>query len=424
MAVLAVLPVTALAAGKRTVYVLHIDEQQEIDPGLAQVTARVFRQAAADPNAVAVAMVIDTPGGLVASALDMKDTILNYKGRTVAYVAGNAWSAGALIATAGEKLYMQPSASIGAAEPRIAGTNETADYKTVSALVAAFRATAEARGRNPDLAAAMVDKNAKVAGQTTVLLDMTAKDAVDKRYADGIAADLGDALKQAGITDYDLYNAEPTLSESAGRLLTTPWVAILLLVVGIIAIGIEFLKPGVTVPGMIGVTALALFFLGNVLVGTAGWLELALALIGILLLVIEAFIPGFGVFGVGGLISMTASIFLSVRTPELALQYLMWASIAFVLAIFAIVRGISRRGLGKALTLHHDAHGYVVPRVDLTYLLGQEGKALTILRPAGTAMIQGERLDVVTEGEFLPAGTMVAVIRVDGTRVVVRSKDE
>ncbi|HEY3363612.1 MAG TPA: NfeD family protein [Symbiobacteriaceae bacterium] len=421
MTVLAFLPGTALAEGKRTVYVLHIDGQQEIDPSLAQVTQRVFEQAQADPNCVAVAMVIDTPGGLVSSALEMKDTILSFHKKSVAFVSGTAWSAGALIATAGEKLYMRADTSIGAAEPRYSNTNQTADYKTVSAVVAAFKAAAEARGRDPNLAAAMVDKNVKVPGQPSELLVMTAKEAVDKHYADGVAADLADALRQAGISDYELNDVQPTLSESAGRFLTTPWVAILLLVVGVVAIGIEFLKPGVTLPGLIGVTSLGLFFLGNVLMGTASWPELALALLGVLLLVIEAFIPGFGVFGVGGLLCMGGSIFLSVRTPQLAVLYLMWTSIAFVLAIFALVRGISQRGLGKALTLQHDETGYVPARADLTGLIGQEGKALTVLRPAGSAMVGSEKVDVVTEGEYLPAGTPVRVLRVDGARVVVRA---
>jgi membrane-bound serine protease (ClpP class) len=421
MAVLALLPATAGAAGQSKVYVIHMDNWQEIDPGLAQFTRRAFQLANADPNAAAVAIVLDTPGGVVDSAFAIKNEILETKLKTITFVQGRALSAGALIATAGEKLYMHPGSSVGAAEPRLAGSTQRADYKTVSAVVGEFKSTAEARGRDPKIAMAMVDVNARLSWQDTDLLVLTAKDAVERQYANGLADDLGAALKQAGLTDYQLVEVEPTFSESAGRLLTTPWVAILLLVVGVIAIGLEFMKPGVTVPGLVGVTALALFFLGNVLVGTAGWLELALALIGMLLLMIEAFIPGFGVFGVGGIIAVGSSIFLAVPSRERALTYLAFTAIAALLALFGFLRAISRRGLGKALTLEKDAKGYVPARAGLAELVGREGKALTTLRPAGTAQFGESKIDVVTEGEFLPAGTLVRVMRVDGTRVVVRS---
>lgn len=424
MAVLLALPMTAGAAGKNKVYVLHVDQMQTIDPGLAQITDRAFAQAEADPDAVAVAIVLNTPGGLVSSALDMKNRILGSHLKSVAFVENSAWSAGALIGTAAEKLYMRPDSTIGAAEPRLEGSTQPADYKTMSALVGAFRATAEARGRDPNLAGAMVDKNAKVSGQRDELLVLTAKEAVDKRYADGMAADLTDALKQAGVTNPTLVDVQLTAADQMGRFLTQPWVAILLLVIGVIAIGVEFMKPGLTLPGLVGIVSLTLFFLGNVLVGTAGFLELGLALLGIVLLVVEAFIPGFGVFGVAGLISMVAAIFLSVPTTQLAVSYLMWTSIAFVVALAGIIRAVSRRGLGKTLTLERRASGWVPARVDLSGMVGQEGTALTVLRPAGTAKVGDQRLDVVTEGEFIAAGTALKVIRVDGTRVVVRSLAE
>ena len=106
------------------------------------------------------------------------------------------------------------------------------------------------------------------------------------------------------------------------------------------------------------------------------------------------------------------------------MTYLMWTSVAFVLAIFAIVRGISKRGLGKALTLEHDSQGYVPSRVDMTMLIGQEGKTLTVLRPAGIALVGENKVDVVSEGEYIPAGSRVRVLRVDGARVVVRAVTE
>lgn len=420
LALLPGLPGKAEAAGGK-VYVLRIDKLQVIDQGLANITKRAFEQAAADPATQAVAIVVDTPGGYTDAALRMKETILTSKIKSVAYVTDLAASSGALIVTAAEKLYMAPGAVVGAAEVRNAATNEMADYKTMATWIGAFRSAAEARGRDANLAQAMVDKNAKVADQKGELLVLTAKDAVDKRYADGMADSLDDALAKAGLSGYALVEVQPTMSDSVGRFLTQSWVAILLLVVGVIAIGVEFIKPGLTLPGLIGVVCLSLFFFGNMLVGTAGWLEVGLALLGILLLLIEAFIPGFGVFGVGGILSMGASIFLAVPTQQQAFQYLAWTAVAFMVALFGIISGLSRRGLGKTLTLARQAKGWVPARADLSHLLGQEGKALTVLRPAGTARFGQDKVDVVTEGEFVPAGTQVKVIRVDGARVIVRS---
>lgn len=419
---LALLPGTGFASGPSRVYVVRIDQMQSIDPAAAQVVARALETAQADPQAAAVAIRINTPGGLLDSAMIIKDDLMSSPVKTLAFVEGSALSAGALVATAAEDLYMMPGSTIGAAEPRAAGSTEAADYKVLSAVVGEFRAAAAHRGRNPDLAQAMVDREAKVPGQTTELLVMTTEEAVAQGYADGAARSLDEALALAGITDYSLVNVPMTLSEQTGRILTTPWVAVLLLVVGIIAIGIEVMKPGLTFPGMLGITCLGLFFLGNILVGTAGGLELVLAIIGIILIVIELFVPG-GIFGIGGAVLVAASIFLAVPTPQQALMYLTWAALAFLVVLFGLVRTIGKRGLGRFLTLEKSAQGWAPARTELAALVGQEGKALTVLRPAGTAQFGDLKVDVVTEGEFLPAGVSVRVVQVEGTRVVVRRAD-
>lgn len=420
LALLMLLPATAGAATKK-VYVVRIDGWQQIDPGLAQITRRIFAQAENDPNAAGVAILLDTPGGLVQSALEITNVILGSDLPTVAYVEGHAISAGALIGTAAEKLYMHKGSTIGAAEPRDAATNQPADYKALAVVAGTFESTALARGRDAKIARAMVDKDTPIPGQRGQLLTLTFQEAVEKRYADGEANSLEEALAKAGLGDAEVVETEITFSERAGRFLTNPVVAVLLLVTGVVAIGVEFIKPGLTLPGLIGVVCLGLFFLGNTLVGTAGWVELSLALIGILLLIIEAFVPGFGIFGAGGVLAMGASIFLAVPSPELAWRYLMFTAVAFLLVLFGLIRAISKRGLGKALTLDDTARGWQSGRTELAALLGQEGRSLTVLRPAGSAEFGDQKFDVVTEGEFVAAGSRVKVIRVEGTRIVVRA---
>lgn len=414
-------PGARAADGAGKVYVLRIDGGQVIDPGLAQFAERVFDEAEADPDAVGIALVLDTPGGYVESAARIKDRLLASPKTTIAYVENDAVSAGALIATAAEYLFMHPGSVIGAAEPRNALTGETADYKALSVVVNYFTSAAIARNRDPDVARAFVDKEHPIPGQVDELLTLDYRKAVDIGFANGIAESLEDAVRQAGIAVFELVEPQWTFSEQVGRILTTPWVAILLLVVGVIAFGIEFLQPGLTGPAAVGIICLTLFFLGNALVGTAGWVEVALAVSGLVLLAVELFTPGFGIFGVAGIAAFAGAIFLAAPSAGLAWQYLMWTTLALAFVLVALIRAISQRGLGKALTLSDTARGWFAQAEDRSRLVGREGVSLTVLRPAGTAVFGDQRLDVVTEGEFVPAGVPVRIIRVEGTRIVVRA---
>ncbi|MBP2017341.1 membrane-bound serine protease (ClpP class) [Symbiobacterium terraclitae] len=418
---LAAAPAALAADGGQKVYVLRIDQGQVIDVGLAQFADRVFDEAEADPAAVGIAVVLDTPGGYVDAAARIKDRLLASRKKTIAYVANDAISAGALIATAAEYLYMHPGSVIGAAEPRTVATNQTADYKALSVVVNYFTSAAEARRRDVAIARAFVDKDHPIPGQTDVLLTLTYQHAVETGYANGVAESLNDAIRKAGIDQFELVEPQWTFSEQVGRVLTTPWVAILLLVAGVIALGIEFTQPGLTGPAAVGIVCLSLFFIGNALVGTAGWVEIALAVSGLVLLLVELFTPGFGIFGLSGIAAFGAAIFLAAPSPELAGRYLMWTAIASAVVLFAAIRAISRRGLGRMLTLSEAAKDWSAQSPDRSRLVGQEGRTVTVLRPAGTAVFGDQRLDVVTEGEFVPAGVPVRVIRVDGTRIVVRS---
>ena len=240
-------------------------------------------------------------------------------------------------------------------------------------------------------------------------------------YANGIAESLNDAIQQAGIAEFQLVEPGWTFSEQVGRFLTTPWVAILLLVAGVIAFGIEFMQPGLTGPAAVGVICLVLFFLGNTLVGTAGWVEIALAISGLVLMAVELFTPGFGIFGLAGIAAFGAAIFLAAPSAGLAWRYLMWTTIASAFVLFALIRAVSKRGLGKVLTLSDTARDWSAQAEDRSRLVGREGVSLTVLRPAGTAVFDDKRLDVVSEGEFISAGVPVRIIRVEGTRIVVRA---
>ncbi|MFW5749544.1 MAG: ATP-dependent Clp protease proteolytic subunit, partial [Halanaerobium sp.] len=142
---------------------------------------------------------ISSLGGYVDPALKIRDRILESEVEVITFVSGRAWSAAALIALAGEELYISPSASIGAAETR---PNEE---KYISALRKEFAATAERRNKDPQIAEAMVDASLEIEGliEREKLLTLTAAEALEYEIADFSAASLSDlaGLREVSINE-------------------------------------------------------------------------------------------------------------------------------------------------------------------------------------------------------------------------------
>jgi membrane-bound serine protease (ClpP class) len=214
------------------------------------------------------------------------------------------------------------------------------------------------------------------------------------------------------------------------RLLTHPLIAPFLLSFGFLGLIIELKTPHFGLAGVAGLASLALFFGSHLIVGLAGWESLVLVALGVILLLVEVFIlPGFGIAGVLGLAAVSASIVLSLvgsmpTTGDVAkaLAVLMSAMVLVGLALWAIVQQLphDRRGRHLLLATSMDrASGYEASR-RRTDLEGVEGVALTDLRPSGVARIGEEKLDVVSDGSYVPAGTAVRVVRSEGYRHVVR----
>jgi membrane-bound serine protease (ClpP class) len=187
------------------------------------------------------------------------------------------------------------------------------------------------------------------------------------------------------------------------------------------------------VPGVLGIASLALFFWGHWLVRLAGWEELLLIGLGIALLAIELFvIPGFGVTGVLGIVALLAGLSLSLvgagATQAVVLTAVGQVAASLLVAIaasLALLRFVPRMPFGRRLVLEAELpthEGFVsAPPTDREWL-GREGRAASPLRPAGIATIDGERVDVVSDGDFIEAGEPIVVSRVDGNRIVVRRR--
>ena len=400
-----------------------------IDLGLAPFVERVLDEAAA-ADAAAVVLEVNTFGGRVDAAVQIRDALLGAQVPTLAYVNRRAISAGALISLAAEHLAMAPGATIGAATPVQAGGGGQAQpvsEKTVSYVRKEFRATAESRNRPTLIAEAMVD--ADVANDGVIekgkLLTLTTDEALEHKVAEHRAASLTEALERIGIQSAELRPLSPNWAENTVRFLTHPVLSSLLVTLGMLGIIIELRTPGFGFPGAIGVGSLAAFFWGHWLVHLAGWGELLLALAGAVLLALELLlIPGFGFAGILGILALLGALVISVvgsgATPEFFLFAAARILLALVVAVGAsllLLRYMPRTPFGRQLILqsglgpvqHEDIHW-----------IGKRGRTTSPLRPAGIADIEGARVDVVSEGDMIDPDTPIEVTRVDGNRIVVR----
>lgn len=389
-----------------------------IDPGLAAYVRRAVHEAL-KAGASLLLVKINTFGGRVDAATEIRDALVGANIPTAAYIPERAWSAGALISLACDTIWMSPGSSIGAAEPR------PNDPKVVSALRAEFEAMAERTGRNPRVAAAMVDQSVAIEGVINKgdILTLTAEQAQKLGYADGVAFSRGDVVGGVGLAGRVVEVSEANWGERVARFLTDPLVSEILLAVAVLGVIAELATPGLGVGGLSALIALGLFFGGRGFVGLVGWEVIGLFLLGILLLLIELFVvPGFGVAGLGGLLAVFASFFYSFADSQQAGRSLIVALITAGLGLFLLWRYGRRHGLWRGLILgarQSEEEGYVAPN-DLQKYRGRSGRSLTVLRPAGAIEVEGERVDAVSEGGFIPAGRPVSVVRVEGTRVVVR----
>ncbi|AUG57364.1 NfeD family protein [Acetivibrio saccincola] len=403
-------------------YIHVIPVKDEITPAMAVFLSNEI-QRANNLGAKGILVEITTLGGRVDSALKMKEAIMNSDIEVVVYVEKRAVSAGALIAISADKIFMAPGSQIGAAEPR------PNDEKTVSFVKAEFGATAEARGRRTDVAEAMVDKNIEIEGlvEKGEILSMKASQAKEFGYADAILDSREDVLKEMGWDGLDIVETEFSFTMQIAQFVTSYEVASLLLSIGTIAIIIELGTQGFGLPGMVGIISFLLYFGGNAIAGYSEWWPLVLFIVGLILLIAEAFVPGFGVLGIGGIVSVILAIVFSA--PDLT-QGLVSLAIAIVVSIIVVpilfyfigkkTNLFKRIILSEAETVEE---GYVNVSGN-EHLLGKTGKAVTTLRPAGTALIDGKRVDVVTDGEFIANNTEIKVIQVEGSRIVVAKNDK
>jgi len=405
-----------------------------IDLGLAPYVERVLREAQAS-KAAAVVLQINTFGGRVDAAVQIRDALLKSPVQSIAFIDTRAISAGALISLAANAIVMAPGGTIGAATPVQSSGTETkpTSEKTVSYVRKEFSATAESRGRDTLVAEAMVDTDVVIPGVSDAgkLLTLTTSEALKLGIADFEAATLSLALDKLGLKDAEIRETNVNWAEEVVRFLTHPIVSSLLVTVAMLGIIIEIRTPGFGVPGALGLASLGLFLGGHWLVNLAGWEELMLALGGLVLLLIEAFVlPGFGIAGILGILALAAALILSTVGEGSTVQTLVIAAgrlgislaVAMVLSLL-MLRFLPRTRFGRQLVLETDLDadsGFTSEPLSDHDLVGKIGTSMSTLRPAGIAEIDGRRIDVVSDGDYIEPGQPIRVDHVDGNRIVVR----
>lgn len=417
--------------GAKLVY--YIPAERTIESGLQRFLQRAYEDAEAH-QASYIILDVNTLGGRVKEALDIGELIKTSKVPTAVFVRGKAFSAGSFIALNAKKIYMEPGSTIGAAAV-VDGQGEELDpnAKTVAAWSSAMRSAAELNGRNPAIAEGMVNKNRTLAVpqlnkefRQGELISLTSEEALKVGYAEGIAGSREEVLKALGLEGAQVEVFNPSFSENLARFLLHPVVTTVLFILGLAGIAIELFVPGFGIPGFIGAASFVLYFFGQYVAGFAGVEDVALFIIGIILLVIEIFVPGFGIWAIIGIICLMSGVIMAAYDSSAAALSL---GIGFILAMVLagfVIYAFRKRGIWNKFILKDELKtelGYVSQPVK-EYLLGKTGKAMTSLRPAGTAVFDGERVDVVTAGEFIQQGQLVTVVLVEGGRIVVSGKEE
>ncbi len=417
------------------VYLIHVEGP--IDNGLAHYIDRSI-QAAESNNASAILLVVDTFGGLVDAADQIRQSILDTPIRTVAFIDKNAASAGALISLACDEIYMASGSSIGAATVVEGTGGEKASEKMQSYMRGLMRATAEANGRDPRIAEAMVDESIAIEGiiEEGKLLTLSDQEALRFGISDSTFLNTNELFTALEWEEFMIVDNMETWQESFLRFLANPVVSGILMLMMMSGLYFEFQTPGFGFGGAAAMVGAALFFAPLYIMGLAESWEIILFVAGILLLLAEVFIiPGFGVAGIAGagliLFSLGASLigntglqFPDTQEISQAIWVLVGSLSGGIFLLITLGRYIPKNSrlnflvLKDTLAFRNEAMEEGEP---LSVWNGKTGVALTPLRPSGIVKIDERRVDVTTEGDFIESGEPVKVVQVKGSQVIVAS---
>lgn len=422
-----VLAFPLLETGAAASKVYKVPVENVVEKGLYAFLQRSFAEADA-AGAEAIILEINTPGGFTDAADQIARLMDDSDLKIIAYVNNKAMSAGAFIALHADEIYMSSTATIGAAQV-IDSEGNAATVKAQSAWVADMITAAELNGRKPIYAQAMADPKVdlpKYRAGVGDLLTLKADEAKEVEYSEGTVASFKELLKVTGLENAEIISTNETFTESIARFITHPVVVPILLSIAGLGFVLEMYSPGFGVAGTMAASSLALFFYGHLVAGLAGYETIILFLIGVVLIVAEFFLPH-GIAGVIGTLAIIGSIIMAGGNP-------MYMAISVLIAVAIAVIGmvIIMKFFGKKLHLLNkvvlmdttDTESGYVSNVNRVELLGRIATTSTALRPSGAIELDGERIDVVSEGSYIAKGIHVIIVKVEGSRIVVRESVE
>lgn len=421
---------------KKKVYTFLIDDN--IDPRMNR-RVRLALEDAKNQEADLIIIEMDTYGGAVNDADDIRTMILELDRPIHVWINKDAASAGALISIACDSIYMAPGASIGAATVVMGGGGDAAPDKYQSYMRSMMRSTAEAKGRDPKIAEAMVDQNLEIEGVSTKgsVITFSVSEAIANGFSEGQANSMKEVIEdKLGIETYEIIAYETSDIEKVIAFFLNPMVSGFLILVIFAGIYFEIQTPGVGFPLAASITAVILYFIPYYLTGLATNWEIAVFILGLILLAVEIFVlPGFGVFGILGIVGILVGLtlgmvpndafdFTFVPTGELfgALLTVLLAALAAIGLIFFMAPKVNQWKAFSSIALagsQQRNEGYTSSFYS-NDLMGKEGLTHTRLMPSGKVMIDDEIYDAYSRGEFIDRGEKVKVISTEGTSLRVR----
>jgi len=416
-----------------------------IDLGLPPYIKRVIKEAE-DSKVKAIVFEINTFGGRVDAATQIKDAILSSNVQTIGFINRRAISAGALISLSCEKIYMTGGGLIGAATA-VDMSGKKGSEKVISFMREEMASTAEQRGRNKKIARGMVDEELSfthlVLNQDSILVNdiegrkegklisLTTDQALKYQIADGVAENINSVLDSIGYEDFQIVEKSENWSEDIVRFLTNPVVASLLTTFGFLGILFELQSPGWGIPGFVGLTCLILSLSASYIAQLATMSDLLFVFAGIGMVLLEILvIPGFGIIGIGGFGLMMYGLYL-LLLPDIpvgdeivgqAMDGFFIGLVGAIIGLVLLIRLMIKTKFWKQLTspgLQDKADGFS-NSFGWESFKGKEGVADTSLHPSGWIQLEDKRIFVISEGDFIEKGERVTVLSVDGNRVVVR----
>ena len=395
-----------------------------IDPRTSRYTQLALEEATR-VKADHVLLKLNTYGGAVNDADDIRKRLLEYPKPVYVFIDKNAASAGALISIACDSIYMAPGANIGAATV-VGADGQAAPGKYQSYMRSIMRSTAEANGRDPQLAEAMVDASVDSTLTAGQVLTLTTSEAIKNGFCEGQAASVDEVLQQLNLEDAQLISYELSATDKIISFFLNPVISGILILLIIGGLWFELQTPGVGFPLLVAIVAGVLYLTPYYLNGLAEHWEVLLFILGLVLIGLEVFvIPGFGVTGISGIVLAFLSLILVMVNND-SFDFTFVPSEQLMESLVSVLIGMIGAAVVVATTWNRVLNSRAMKQVILSntfdskegyrsansaeHLIGKTGVAHTRMTPSGRVMIDDILYDAQARDGFIEKGDTVQVI--------------